>query len=496
VAFALVLVTGANLLELQRNYCLAEAVKQGHNTMNNEKTHAVGARGRRAKSADSLLQLPINMRSHARLLGRVERAHFNYFLENQDPKTGFVLDRSDPTSPASIAAIGFSLSAYACAVKRGWVSREEALAYTLKVLDTLWTAPQGETASGTSGYRGWYYHFLEPDTGLRATSPRFWNSELSTIDTALLMAGVLFARNYFRGNSADEVRVRELATKLYERVEWSWMFREDKLVLHGWTPENGVIKHVYRGYSEAPLLYILALGSSTHPAPEGAWDAYLADTTVTHAYDVDYIKMPGEPLFCYQYPHSWIDFRGINDGVTAKAGFDYFENSRRMAQVHYRYAQDNPKKFAGYGGFDWGLTACDGPGDAKKTVDGIEREFRGYSERGCPSGFDDGTIAPTAAVSSVAYAPEIVIPTIQYWLKNRPELFSDNGGFVDSFNPTFDRTTNSGWICHHRLGIDQGPVVLMIENFRSGLIWSVMRRDNNLRSGLIKAGFRGGWLKN
>lgn len=491
------MVTGANLLGMQLNCWLAlgEAAKQGHTTMN-EKTHAVGGGRKAAKSAGSVLTHPINMRSHARLLGRVERAHFNYFLKNQDPKTGFVLDRSDPSSPASIAAIGFSLTAYACAVKRGWVSRKEALAYTTKVLETLYAAPQGDGASGTSGYRGWYYHFLEPDTGLRATSPRFWNSELSTIDTALLMAGVLFVRNYFGGASGDEKHVRELATKLYERVEWDWMFREDKLVQHGWTPENGVITHVYRGYSEAPLLYILALGSPTHPAPQGAWEAYLADTTVSHAYDLDYVKMPGEPLFCYQYPLAWIDFRGIADGVVDKVGFDFFENARRMSLVHYRYAQDNPKKFAGYGGFDWGLTACDGPGDFKRKIEGIDRVFRGYSERGCPSGFDDGTIAPTAAVSAMAYVPEISIPTIRYWLKNRPELYSDDGGFLDAFNPTFDRTTNSGWIGHHRIGIDQGPVVLMIENYRSGLIWSVMRKDQNLRKGLAKAGFRGGWLDN
>jgi hypothetical protein len=492
------LVTSANLLGLQLSegrIAESETLQQGQMTMTNEKTHKVSAR-RKAANGAAVLEHPINMRSHARLLGRVERAHFNYFLKNQNPKTGFVLDRSAPTSPASIAAIGFSLTAYACAVKRGWVSRKEALAYTTKVLETLYTTPQGDEASGTSGYRGWYYHFLEPDTGLRSTSPRYWNSELSTIDTALLMAGVLFARNYFSGVSAGEVHVRDLATKLYERVEWDWMFREDKVVLHGWTPENGVIKHVYKGYSEAPLLYILALGSPTHPAPDGAWQAYLADTTVAHNYDLDYIKMPGEPLFCYQYPHAWIDFRGIADGVAMKAGFDFFENSRRMALVHYRYAQDNPKKFAGYGGFDWGLTACDGPGDGKKVVDGIDREFRGYSERGCPSGFDDGTIAPTAAVSSMPYVPEIAIPTIRYWLKNRPELFSDDGGFVDSFNPTFDRSKNSGWVGHDRIGIDQGPVVLMIENYRSGLIWSVMRKDRNLRTGLAKAGFRGGWLNN
>lgn len=456
-----------------------------------------------------VLALPINKRSHARLLGRVGRAQFNYFVINQDPKTGLVLDRDDPKAPASIAAVGFALTAYACAVKRGWATRKDAVAYTLKVLRTLWNAPQGDAVEGTSGYHGYFYHFLEPDTGLRATNKRFWNSELSSIDTALLMAGVLFTRSFFKGTNADETEIRDLADKLYKRVEWDWLFREDKLVQHGWWPETGKIEHVYRGMSEAPILYILALGSPTHPAPDGAWEAYLANAETVRAYDVEYIKMPGEPLFCYQYPHCWIDFRGITDGVTGRFGFDLFENARRMALVHYRYAQDNPKKFTGYGGFDWGLTACDGPGDATFDVDGVSRTFRGYSERGCPTGFDDGTIAPTAALASIAYVPEIVIPTMRYWLKSRPALFKDDGGFADSFNPTYGRNSAAGnvpassagqivpdgWVCSHRLGIDQGPPVILMENYRSDLVWSVMRKCDYLRAGLEKAGFKGGWLE-
>jgi hypothetical protein len=491
------MVVGVNLSGAQLSYCLAATSKLEQDTTMKEK------RQKKGTSSDGILSLPINMRSHARLLGRVGKAQFQYFVINQDPKTGLVLDRDDKSAPASIAAVGFSLTAYASAVKRGWVTRQEAIAYTLKVLRTLWSAPQGDAVEGTSGFHGYFYHFLEPDTGLRATKKRYWNSELSSIDTALLMAGVLFSRSYFSGSSADEQEIRDLADKLYRRVEWDWLFREDKLVQHGWWPETGKIEHVYRGMSEAPILYLLALGSPTHPAPDGAWEAYLANAATVKAYDVEYIKMPGEPLFCYQYPHCWIDFRGIKDGVTGKFGFDLFENARRMAQVHYKYAQENPHKWAGYGGFDWGLTACDGPGDAKKEVDGIMREFRGYSERGCPTGFDDGTIAPTAALASIAYVPEIVIPTMRYWLAKRPELFKDAGGFTDSFNPTFTRPAAggdsrqpaaSGWVCQHRLGIDQGPPVILIENYRSDLVWSVMRKCDYLRVGLKKAGFKGGWL--
>ncbi len=450
----------------------------------------------RKSGRHAILRGPINMRSHARMLGRVEKAHFKYFQINQDPALGLVLDKDDRLAPASIAAVGFSLAGHACAVKRGWISRKAALAYCVKTLNALLAAPQGPQKEGTSGYRGFFYHFLDPATGLRATSPKFWNSELSSIDTALLMAGVLFVRNYFNGPDLDEVRVRNLADKLYERVEWDWLVREDKLILHGWTPENGLIQHVYKGYNEALLLYVLALGSPSHPAPEGAWQAYLGSATLDRAYGVDYVRMPGEPLFCYQYPHVWIDFRGIRDFVSDRVGFDWYENSRRMSLVHYRYAQDNPRKFRGYGGFDWGLTACVGPGSLTKIVDGTEINFREYSERGCPDGFDDGTIAPTAAISSIPFVPEIAIPTIRYWLKERPELFSENGGFADAFNPSFDLTKRDGWICRHRLGIDQGPILLMLENWRSGLVWSVMRKDISLRNGLLKAGFHGGWLQN
>src|SRR5579883_1601073 len=325
---------------------------------------------------DGVLSLPIDKRRHARLLGRVGRAHFKYFLLNQNPKTGLVLDRSTATSPASIAAVGFALTAYGCACRRGWVSRQEAASYALKTLKTLWSAPQGIASEGTSGYRGFFYHFLDPETGVRAQPPRYWKSELSTIDTALLMAGVLFARNFFRGKNARERKIRELADALYRRVEWDWMVREDKLIRHGWTPENGVIPYVYKGYNEALLLYVLALGSPTHPAPSEAWDAYLESAPISERYGIKYVSMPGEPLFPYQYPHVWIDFRGIRDRFCTARGWDWFENSRRMSLVQYLYAQENPLKLIGYGGWNWSQTACDGPGDFQKEVNGRTVQFR------------------------------------------------------------------------------------------------------------------------
>ncbi len=423
------------------------------------------------------------------MLERVQRAHFQYFLDFQDKTTGLILDRTRLDGPATIAGVGFALSAYGAAVERLWVSRAEAVEYTLRVLRNLWTVPQGDSATGVNGYRGFFYHFLNPATGERATAPKFWNSELSTIDTALLMAGVRFARYFYLGKSAAEAEIRDLSDKLYNRVEWSWMVRDNGLIGHGWSPEGGLIPSVYSGYSEAPLLYLLAMGSSSFAAPASSWQALLAKPIIADHKGKPYVSMPGQPLFCYQFPHCFIDFRGIRDALTRSLGIDYFENSRRATLAQHQYSVDNPQGFRGYDGLNWGLTACDGPGEETKVVDGVERKFSWYRERGAPEGFDDGTIAPTAAISAIPFTPALSLRTMRHWLKVRPELFGMHG-FADAFNPTFNNQLPSGWVDSERIAIDQGPIVLMIENYRTGLIWKVMRRDPVLRKALALAGFR------
>lgn len=426
------------------------------------------------------------------MMERVQRAHFQYFLDYQCKETGLIHDRTRK-SPATIAGVGFALTAYPIAVKRQWISRADAISYTLKVLRNLSTVPQSESATGSNGYRGFFYHFLDPETGVRAVSPKWWNSELSSIDTALLMAGIRFARNYYVRDNSSEAEIRKLADAIYDRVDWQWLMRENKLIGHGWSPESGLIKHDYHGYSEALLLYLLAIGSGTHALPPESWKALFNENQEATHYKQHYIAMPGTPLFCYQYPHCWVDFRGINDDINRRLGFDYFQNSVRASKAQHQYAIENPKGFKDYNALDWGLTACDGPGDGKKSWNGKEVEFRGYSERGCPAGFDDGTIAPTAAVSALPFLPEASIKTIRHWLENRPEIFSMHG-FADAFNPTFDPLKPSGWVDEERLAIDQGPIVIMIENYRSGFPWWVMSGDAVIRRGLNRAGFRGGWL--
>jgi hypothetical protein len=440
-------------------------------------------------------RIALGLLSDDALLEHVERAHFEWFRRNSHPDTGLTVDRDGPNSPCSIAATGFSLVAHCIAAERGWLTRCEALAYARKTLSILARAPQGVAVEGTSGNWGLFYHFLDPATGTRAMPPKFWGSELSTIDTALLIAGVMFVRNYFnQPHEESQIRLRADAAYLINRVQWDRFVREDGLILHAWTPEVGMWKPVYQGYSEALLLYTLALSSPTHGIPASSWTAFCGATQPVENYGQRYIPMPGMPLFCYQYPHSFIDWRGIQDDLGRRAGHDHFENARRVALVHQAYAAANPGGFRGYSDLEWGMTACDGPGNGTKVVDGRDVTFRGYSERGCPGGFDDGTIAPTAALASIAYVPKQVLATLRHWLKGSPHLFDPMLGFVDAFNRTHDTTTAEGWVDRERLGIDQGPIVVQTENHRTGLVWKVMRRDADLRRGLRKAGFTGGWL--
>jgi hypothetical protein len=270
----------------------------------------------------------------------------------------------------------------------------------------------------------------------------------------------------------------------------------------GWTPENGLHDYDYTGYNEAMLLYVLAIGSPTHPITPRAWNAYASSYKWGTHYGQEYLLFG--PLFGHQYSHVWIDFRGIKDHYMRGKGIDYYENSRRATLAQRAYAIANPMGWRGYGENVWGLTACDGPFDGKLTIGGTERQFWTYAARGTAPGEvrDDGTIAPTAAASSIAFAPELAVPAIEAMARTYPQVYQKYG-FLDSFNPTLDFehpvqmgkiVKGVGWFDHDYLGIDQGPIVAMIENHRSGLVWNTMRRNEHIRRGLRRAGFTGGWL--
>jgi len=428
----------------------------------------------------------VTSRSDRRYLDTLQHNTFQYFWKETNPENGLVPDTSAEGAPSSIAAVGLALACYPVGVERGFITRRQAVLRTLATLGFFAGSPQGPEA-GATGYRGFYYHFLDMKTGQRA-----WRSELSTIDTTILLAGALSAAAYFDGGSADERRIRELAEGLYRRADWRWAQNDGDTVSHGWRPERGFIRYRWEGYSEGLLLYVLGLGSPTHPLPEASYPAWASTYVWKKVYGYDYLY--AAPLFIHQFSHLWVDFRGIQDAPMRCRGLDYFENSRRATYVQQRYAMRNPKDFVGYGERAWGLTAGDGPGPARRRVRGVERRFYAYKARGVPYGPDDGTLAPWAVAASLPFAPEIVLPTLRHFDECFPEMVS-RYGFKCSVNPTFRaRGRRTGWISHGYYGLDQGPIVLMIENHRSGFLWQLTRTCPHLVRGLERAGFAGGWL--
>ncbi len=304
----------------------------------------------------------------------MQRHAFDYFLNETNLTNGLVADKSQPGAPASIAAVGFALAAYPVGVERAWISRIDAIERTLAALRFFWNAPQGADPDMT-GYKGFFYHFLDMSTGRRAGL-----CELSTVDTGFLLAGMLAAAAYFDRNSEDEQEIRTLADALYRRVDWPWACDGGATISHGWTPEAGFLPYRWEGYDEASLLYVLALGSPTHPLAAESYLAWTSTYQWKEIYGYEFIY--GGPLFIHQYSHIWIDFRGIQDAFTRDKGIDYFENSRRATYVQREYAIRNPLGFAGYGENFWGLTASDGPGRTTRRVNGIERAFFDYAARG------------------------------------------------------------------------------------------------------------------
>jgi len=424
---------------------------------------------------------------HKEMLDRLQRDAFAYFLNEVNPANGLVKDCTRPGFPCSIAAVGMALAAYPVGVERGLMTRADAVARTLTVLRFFWNSPQG-TERDATGYKGFYYHFLDMDTGRRA-----WKSELSTIDTMLLLAGALTAGLYFDRDAEDEREIRELADALYCRTDWQWAQNGGATVTHGWKPERGFLPYRWQGYDEATILYLFGLGSPTHPLPAESYPAYTSSYSWKNIYDHEFLY--AGPLFIHQYSHVWIDFRGIQDTFMRSKGIDYFENTRRATYVQQQYAIRNPLGFRHHCECCWGLTASAGPGPAIRVIDGIERRFFDYLARGVPDGPDDGTIAPWAAVASLPFAPEIVLPTIEHMIRMGVEASTCPYGFVASFNPTFQSASPLGWVSPWNYGLNQGPLLLMAENYRTGLTWELMRKCPYLVTGLRRAGFSGGWLE-
>ncbi|MBK8669296.1 MAG: Tat pathway signal protein [Saprospiraceae bacterium] len=421
----------------------------------------------------------------------LKKRTFQYFWETTDTTNFQVPDRFPTLTFSSIAATGFGLSAYITGIENKYITRSEGANRVLQTLKVLWELPQGPDSVLVSGYKGFFYHFLTLDK-----AQRFKNVELSSIDTGLLMAGILSCMSYFDSpTDTTETAIRALADNLYKRVDWNWMMKSNGKMSMGWHPEKGFIESDWKGYNEAMVLLIMAMGSPTHPIPQQSWSKWCSTYTRDTFYGYENVQF--DPLFGHQYSHMWVDFRGIRDSFMTSVGDDYFENSKKATLSNKAYCVANPMKWKGYGDNLWGLTACDGPANEKVNIDGADRQFYDYRARGAASiqVVDDGTLAPTAAGGSFAFTPEESEQCLSnMWNTYYKDLVGEYG-FKDAFNLTFkNKVHQDGWFDVDYLGIDQGPILLQIENHETGLIWNIMKKNPYIIAGLKKAGFKGGWL--
>jgi hypothetical protein len=421
-------------------------------------------------------------------LETLSRDTFQYFWDLANPSNGLIPDRWPTPSFSSIASTGFGLTAYLVGVERGYVTRQQAAERVLITLRFFDAAPKSDSTAHVTGNHGFFYHFIDMNTGLR-----FRQVELSTIDTGLLIAGVLSCQTYFDGPNQTEMEIRSLADKLYKDVEWDWAMNENGTMSMGWHPERGFIKSSWRGYNEGMILYIMGLASPTHPIDAKAWSIW----TSTYQWD-SYLGQEHVnfgPLFGHQYSHLYIDFRGIKDDFMAAKGIDYFENSRRATIANRKYCIANPGGWKGYGENVWGLTACDGPGNEHNANPNVS--FMGYSARGAAQWYtqDDGTIAPTAAGGSIPFAPDLCITALKTMKATYGDKVYGKYGFIDAFNLSIPNKDGSiGWFDKDYIGIDQGPIIIQTENYRTGFVWELMKKNPYIVDGLKKAGFKGGWL--
>ncbi len=375
-----------------------------------------------------------------KFLDKLEKDSFKYFLREINPENGLIKDSSRPGAPASVAVAGFGLTALCVGESRGWISEEEAYARVLQILRTFkYNVPHE---------KGFFYHFLDMRTAKRA-----WSSEVSSIDTALFLAGALFAGEYFKGTEAEKI-----AKELYERVDWPWMLNGKNVLCMGWKPETGFLYYYWDTYSEAIILYALAIGSPTRPISTDAWLRWKRARSSYKGLDIIYSYFGS--IFAYQYSHAWIDFKELYDIVD---NINYYSNSVSASLANKEFCIENSGTFRTYGENAWGLTACIGP--------------KGYKGYGAKPGeaFNDGTIAPCGMAGSLVFTPEDAIGGLQHIYNEYRGRIYGKYGFKDAFN------VDQNWWAEEYLGIDVGITVLMIENYRTRLIWDVFMRVEPIR---------------
>ena len=451
--------------------------------------------------------------NHEQLIRTVAAEAYGFFRDPHVHAGGLVRDSARPTSPCSVAAAGFALAAHVAAETLGIASREETLNASLEIAEAFASLPtqaDRAQASNLAGHRGLFFHFLEADGPRRGQ--RAWHCELSTIDTALLVAGLLVAARHFSGEDEREARLRGAVELVADRVDWTFCLQHGGLLSHGWRPQavnrprkghdrQGFIEQGWDGYSEGLLLYVLATGSRTHPIPPESYDAWLStyprDWQVVEG--IEHLHCP--PLFAHQFPAAMMDLREIRDAFGRERDLDYIENGRRATLAHIAYATRNPRGFPGYGPTTWGLSASNGPGiDHRRQLrrDGDSMRFYPYIERGLPPPggvVDDGTLAPWAAAASLPFAPEQCVAAIQ---GHRDAKLCRPGwrGFMGSYNLAYvDADCPHGWADEFDLAIEQAPIVIMAANHLHDGVWRANRKSDIVTRGLRACGFRGGWLE-
>jgi hypothetical protein len=385
------------------------------------------------------------------ILEQLQQASFKYFWTQAHPETGIVLDRCNAINPVtselgSIAATGFGLTALCIGEKRGYVPRPEAESRALNTMRFLWRK--------LPNHRGFFYHFGNINNG-----ERLWDSEASSVDTAILLCGVLTCRAYF-----PHSEISELALEIFNRVDWNWLSEDTPILPHGWTPEGGFLQYRWGDYSEMMMMYLLGLGSAAHPLPAEAWDAWKRTE-----FEYDGIRYIGSfaPLFIHQYSQAWFDFRGKHDRYT-----NYFQNSILATEAHRLFCLDLAKEFPDYSNELWGITASD--------------SVKGYVAWGGPpaTGPIDGSIVPCATAGSLPFLPEATM-LVQRTIKEKygAKAWTQYGP-VDAFNPL------TGWYDTDVVGIDQGISLVMAENARSSFVWETFMKNPEAKRGMDRAGFK------
>jgi len=385
------------------------------------------------------------------ILEELEKANFRYFWDQANPETGLVRDRCNIRQPnksdlGSIASTGFGLTALCIGDQRSYVSHAEARARALNTLRFLWKK--------MPDHRGFFYHWANVNTG-----ERLWDSEVSSVDTAILLCGILTCRQHF-----PSLEIEELATEIYNRVDWSWLSEDTLILPHGWRPETGFLPYRWDNYSEMMMMYLLGLGSATHPLPPNAWDAWKRSQ-----FEYDGIRYIGSfaPLFVHQYSQAWFDFRGKRDQYA-----DYFQNSIIATDVHRRFCLDLSKQFPDYSDDLWGITASD--------------SVKGYTAWGGPPAMGpiDGSVVPCAAAGSMPFLPQETMRVLRT-IKDRYGTHTwSNYGFVDAFNPL------TNWYDSDVVGIDTGITMVMAENARTGFVWQTFMKNPEARHGMERAGLK------